>query len=202
MPYAPTRAVHETDCLEAMVRTMKASMKLWAERSEQGPDQKIRQAYRQTLDSMKSREWLRVGLNTDKKIIERNTLRHFDKSSAFLPMKARILEEHMQTQHVMIHEGMLCDAENEGTMTRVVLDTLRDHPAVLYGHNRIRALSEDCLTSILSEEMKLLQRQSRVVHQLMELHNRDYVLANQAKCLDLKRLAFAHRRSSQMSTER
>ena len=89
MPYGPTRAAVEADCLEVICRTMKATMCTMASRVSKGSTTEIQQAYKSTLDTMKTAEWLRVGLNADKKIVERATLRRFDNEWSCLPMKKK-----------------------------------------------------------------------------------------------------------------
>ena len=87
MPYATTHAGVEADCCETLVRTMKASLMVMAAKVFQATNKEVRDADKQTLNVMQSRQWLRLVLNTDKEIIERQTLGHFDASESFQPMK-------------------------------------------------------------------------------------------------------------------
>ena len=122
MPYAPTRAGVEGDCYEVLCRTMKATMNTMADKVKQGTAKDVREAYKKALDTMQTKEWLRLGLNADKKIMERPTLRRLDRSASFQPTKTRHFEDHMRTMHTMVHEGELVSNLNTGTMIRVVLD--------------------------------------------------------------------------------
>lgn len=186
MPYGPTRAAVEADCLEVICRTMKATMCTMASRVSKGSTTEIQQAYKSTLDTMKTAEWLRVGLNADKKIVERATLRRFDHEWSFLPMKKRIFEEHMRTQCALVSHGALVSNLNNGTMTAVVVDTIRDNPRVMYG-SKVRALSADSLEQALSVELEALQRQIRVTNKLLDEHNNPTYMMNKAQCFDLCR---------------
>ena len=164
MPYASTRAVHETDCYETGIRSMKASMLTWANGTQKAglkPD--IKNAYKETLDYMKSRQLLRMGMNFDQKIVERRTLRHFDESSAFLPMRTRILEEHMQTQDTLFQKAMIVSKGNKETMTDIVVETLAANPAAFYGLHGLRALAAAELNEHLKEELQMVQRQNMCV---------------------------------------
>ena len=162
-------------------------MMTMAERADkEGIPKDVKQAYHEALTVMKTAEWLRLGLNTDKKMIEKVTLRRFDTAASFQPMKTRILEEHMRTQWTMVHQGGLVSQANGGTMTRVVLETMRDNPTVVYGL-RVRKVTEEMLLDELQVEMAALQRQSRVVNKLCEeACNLDYLM-NKTQCFDLYR---------------
>ena len=140
MPYAPTRATVEPDCFEVFDRTMIACLMTMAERCED-QSKEIRNAYTKAMDSFSDPIWARIGLNSDKKVVERVTARHFDESSSFQPMKTRILEEHMRTIWFTFHTGMVAADLNDGTLTRVVLDTIRTAPAIQYGQ-KVVSMSE------------------------------------------------------------
>ena len=186
MPYGPARAAVEADCLEVICRTMKATMCTMASRVSKGSTTEIQQAYKSTMDTMKTAECLRVGLNADKKIVERATLRRFDHEWSFLPMKKRIFDEHMRTQCALVSHGALVSNLNNGTMTAVVVDTIRDNPRVLYG-SKVRALSADSLEQALSVELEAVQRQIRVTNKLLDEHNNPTYMMNKAQCFDLCR---------------
>ena len=186
MPYAPTRAAVEADCLEVLCRTIKATLGTMSDRINKSSTLEILQAYTQTLDKMQTSQWLRVGLNADKKIIERQTLRRFDSGSAFLPMKTRILQKHMETMWAMVHEGGLISDKNTGTITTVVIQTIRDNPKFQYGEH-ILALSDESLDAKLEAELKALQRQSRATNKLLEEHNNPEYMMNKSQCFDLCR---------------
>ena len=147
----------------------------------QASNKKVREAYKRALDVMKSRQWLRLELNTNKNIIERQILGHFDESASFQPMKTRILEEHMRTQWVLLHEGMICSEGNDVTMTRVVLDTSRAHPTVVDCH-QVRSLSEETLKDVLMEEVNAIQKQNMVVSKFLDAHNNPRWLLNNTQC--------------------
>ena len=187
MPYAPTRVGVEADCFEVLCRTLKATMLTMAERADkEGIPKDVKEAYVEALTVMKTGEWLRLGLNTDKKMTEKLTLRRFDAASSFQPMKTRILEDHMRTQWTMISQGGLVSQNNGGTMTRVVLETIRDNPTVIYGQ-RVRKVTEEMLLGELQVEMGALQRQARVINKLCEeACNLDYLM-NKTQCFDLHR---------------
>lgn len=157
-----------------------------ASRVSKGSTTEIQQAYKSTLDTMKTAEWLRVGLNADKKIVERATLRRFDHEWSFLPMKKRIFEEHMRTQCALVSHGALVSNSNNGTMTAVVVDTIRDNPRVMYA-SKVRALSADSLEQALSVELEAVQRQIRVTNKLLDEHNNPTYMMNKAQCFDLCR---------------
>ena len=186
MPYAPTRAGVEADCYEVLCRTMKATLSTVADKVKKDTTAEVREAYKKTLDVMNTQELLRLGLNTDKKIIERLTLRRFDTSASFQPTKADILQNHMRSQWAMVHQGGLVSELNGGTMTRVVQETIRDNPTVSYGL-KVRALSEDSLVETLKVEVEAWQRQSRVVNTLSEEHNNNDYFMNNNSCFDLCR---------------
>ena len=186
MPYGPTRASVEADCLEVLCRTMKATLCTMADRASKGSSIEVQEAYRTALNTMMTAQWLRVGLNADKKIVERATLRRFDCTWSFLPMKVRIFEEHMRTQHVLVSNGALVSRTNNGTMTAVVVDTIKDNPRVSYGL-QIRALSAEPLEQTLSAEVVCLQRQIRATNKLLDEHNNPTYMMNRSKCFDLHR---------------
>ena len=186
MPYAPTRAAVEADCFEVVCRTMKATLCTMAERVNKGTTTEVKLAYTRTLDMMTTGACLRVGLNADKKIMERQTLRRFDHTTSFLPMKTRILQEHQGTVWAMVHEGGLVSTSNTGTMTTIVVETIRDNVRIEYGSG-ILALSNESLETALEEEMKALQRQSRATNKLLDEHNNESYMMNKAQCFDLCR---------------
>ena len=186
MPYAPTRAAVEADCLEVLCRTMKATLGTMSDRINKSSDREILQAYTQTLDKMQTSQWLRVGLNADKKIIERQTLRRFDSGCSFLPMKTRILQKHMETMWAMVHEGGLISNKNIGTITTVVIQTIKDNPKFQYGEH-ILALSDEFVDAKLEAELKALQRQSRATNKLLDEHNNPEYMMNRAQSFDFCR---------------
>ena len=186
MPYAPTRAVVEADCFEVMCRTMKATLGTMADRVRKGTPE-VQQAYTRALDTMQTPQWVRVGFNSDTEIMERKALRRFDSTHSFLPMKTRILQNHKQTAWVMVHEGGLISKSNSGTMTTIVIDTIRDNPRFEYGEH-ILAISDESLEATLTEELKALQRQSRATNQLLDEHNNPEYMMNRSQCFDLCRL--------------
>ena len=186
MPYAPTRAAVEADGLEVLCRTIKATLGTMSDRINKSSTPEILQAYTQTLDKMQTSQWLRVGLNADKKIIERQTLRRFDSGSSFLPMKTRILQKHMETMWAMVHEGGLISDKNTDTITTLAIQTIRDNPKFQYGE-KILALSDESLDAKLEAELKALQRQSRATNKLLEEHNNPEYMMNKSQCFDLCR---------------
>ena len=117
---------------------------------------------------------MRFGLNADKKIIDRQTLRRFDYTPSFLPMKTRILQQHQGTMWAMVHEGGLVSQSNTGTMTTIVVETIRDNVRTEYGSG-ILAISDESLEVALDDEMKALQRQSRATNKLLDEHNNRHI---------------------------
>jgi hypothetical protein len=185
MPYAPTRAAVEADCFEVWCRTMKATMCTMADRVSKG-NPEVQRAYVRALETMSTGVCLRVGLNTDKKIMERKTLRRFDHTTSFQPMKKRIFEEHQVRIWAMVHEGGVVSQSNSGTMTAIVIQAIRDNVRIEYGSG-ILAMSDESLETALEEEMKSLQRQSRVVNALLDEHNNESYMMNKTQCFDLCR---------------
>ena len=129
---------------------------------------------------------MRVGLNTDKKIMERQTLRWFDHTTSFLPMKTRIFQKHQERVWAMVHEGGLVSQSNTGTMTAIVVQTIRDNVRIEYGSG-ILAISDESLEAALEEEMKALQRQSRATNKLLDEHNNESYMMNKTQRFDLYR---------------
>ena len=85
-------------------------------------------------------------------------------------MKKRHFEEHMRLQCALVSHGALVLNSNNGTMTAVVVDAIRDNPRVMYG-SKVRALSADSLEQALSVELEAVQRQIRVTNKFLDEHN-------------------------------
>ena len=67
----------------------------------------------------------------------------------------------------MVHQGGLVSRAICGTVTRVMPETIRGNPTVLYGL-RVRRLTEESLLDELEVEMAALQKQNRVVNKSCE----------------------------------
>ena len=185
MPYAPTRATVEPDCFEVFDRTMIACLMTMAERCED-QSKEIRSAYTKTMDSFSDSIWARIGLNSDKKVVERVTARHFDESGSFQPMKTRILEDYMRTIWYTFHTGMVAADLNDGTLTRVVLDTIRTAPAIQYGQ-KVVSMSEKGFLEAMPKELERIQNQNKATFKILEQHNCPKWFINKSQCFDLYR---------------
>ena len=75
---------------------------------------------------------------------------------------------------------MICSEGNGGTVTRVVLDTARDHPTVAYDL-QVRSLSEDTLKEVWMEEVKAIRHQNSAVNKLLDAHNNPLWLSNRIR---------------------
>ena len=107
----------------------------------------------------------------------------------------------MRTQCALVSHGALVSNSNNGTMTAVVVDTIRDNPRVMYA-SKVRALSADSLEQALSVELEAVQRQIRVTNKLLDEHNNPTYMMNKSQCFDLQMGDNCPRRSLDVSMER
>ena len=188
--YTPTRALYETDALQVLSCSVLASQETVADvfaahiRKKKKKESEI---YEETLKTMSSSFWFSVGLNADLKRTQLRTLRRFDEAKSFPGPRSRILRKQVANQDILFGTPAILDKESKTTYTAMVLHQLKQGRdwATFVGTDRLKAISDVDLDACLAEEVKSMQRQCRMMKQLVQTALNPKFLINTLEVLDL-----------------